>query len=91
LYDPILPSAAQNVMKWVRLSHNALTGQDGYQTQYKKTCTIQLLGPAGDIVEEWTLVGAWIKSSNFNNLDFTSNEPVDISLSLRYDYATLVY
>ena len=29
LYDPIVPSAAQAVMEWVRLSHESITGRDG--------------------------------------------------------------
>ena len=30
LYDPVVPSAAQAVMEWVRLSHESVTGRDGY-------------------------------------------------------------
>ena len=55
LYDPVVPSAAQAVMEWVRLGHESVTGRDGYSDFYKKDCSIQVLGPVGDIVEEWTL------------------------------------
>ena len=34
LYDPIVPSAAQAVMEWVRLSHESITGRDGYAEMY---------------------------------------------------------
>ena len=91
LYDPVVPSAAQAVMEWVRLSHESVTGRDGYSDFYKKDITIQMLGPVGDIVEEWTLKGSWIKSADFGVLDQTSNEPQEISLSLRYDYAILQF
>ena len=50
LYDPIVPSAAQAVMEWVRLSHESVTGRDGYSDFYKKYINCQLLGPVGDIV-----------------------------------------
>ena len=30
MYDPIVPSAAQSIMEWVRLSHESVTGRDGY-------------------------------------------------------------
>ena len=30
LYDPVTPSGAQAVMEWVRLSHESVTGRDGY-------------------------------------------------------------
>ena len=91
LYDPVVPSAAQAVMEWVRLSHESVTGRDGYSDFYKKDVTINVLGPVGDIVEEWTLKGTWIKSANFGELDFASNDPTDISLTLRYDYAILQF
>ena len=35
LYDPIVPSGAQQVMEWVRTSHESLTGRDGYADFYK--------------------------------------------------------
>jgi len=91
LYDPVVPSAAQAVMEWVRLSHESVTGRDGYSDFYKKDVTVQILGPVGDIVEEWKLKGAWIKTANFGELAFESNEPNDITLSLRYDYAILQF
>lgn len=37
LYDPVTPSGAQAVMEWVRLSHESVTGRDGYSDFYKKT------------------------------------------------------
>ena len=91
LYDPIVPSASQAVMEWVRLSHESVTGRDGYSDFYKKDVTIQVLGPVGDIVEEWKLKGCWIKSANFGELSFESNDPAEITLSLRYDYAILQF
>ena len=91
LYDPIVPSAAQSVMEWVRLSHESVTGRDGYSDFYKKDCNIQLLGPVGDIVEEWTLKGTWITSANFGALGFDVNDPTDITVTLRYDYAILQF
>ena len=91
LYDPVVPSAAQGVMEWIRLSHESVTGRDGYSDFYKKDVDFQVLGPVGDIVEEWKLKGAWIQAANFNDLDFSSSDPVDISLTLRYDYAILQF
>ena len=91
LYDPVVPSAAQAVMEWVRLGHESVTGRDGYSDFYKKDVLIKVLGPVGDVVEQWTLKGAWIQAANFNDLDFSSSDPVDISLTLRYDYAILEF
>ena len=91
LYDPVVPSAAQGVMEWIRLHHESVTGRDGYSDFYKKDVDFQVLGPMGDVVEEWKLKGTYIQAANFNDLDFASSDPVDISLTLRYDYAILQF
>ena len=91
LYDPIVPSGAQQVMEWVRLSHESITGRRGYADFYKKDISFYLLGPVGDKIEQWTLKGAFIKSANFGGLDFESNDVADITLSLGFDYAILEY
>jgi hypothetical protein len=91
LYDPIVPSGAQQVMEWVRSSHESLTGRDGYAAFYKKDITFYLLGPVGDKIEQWTLKGAFITQANFGELDWSSNDPLSIELQLSYDYAILEY
>ena len=91
LYDPIVPSGAQAVMEWVRLSHESITGRDGYADFYKKDIDIYMLGPVGDKIEQWKLKGAFITQANFGELDFASNDAATIELTLTYDYAVLEY
>ena len=91
LYDPIVPSAAQAVMEWIRLSHESVTGRDGYADFYKKDVVINTLGPVGDKIEEWSLKGAWIQAANFGELSFENVAPVEIVCTLRYDYAILQF
>ena len=91
LFDPIVPSGAQQVMEWVRLSHESLTGRDGYADFYKKDLQIYMLGPVGDKIEQWTLKGAFITTANFGDLDWSSNDPASIELTLAYDYAILEF
>ena len=91
LYDPIVPSAAQQVIEWIRLHHESVTGRDGYSDFYNKNVTFNLLGPVGDVVEEWELKGAYIQSAQFGDLAFDTSDPVEIVLTLRYDYAILKF
>ena len=92
LYDPIVPSGAQAVMEWLRLSHESVTGRDGYMDFYKKDVTINVLGPVGDKVEEWTLKGAFPTDIDFEALEWTdSGEPVTIGVTLSVDYCILQY
>ena len=91
LYDPIVPSGAQAVMEWVRLHHESVTGRDGYSDFYKKEITFNLLGPVGDKVEEWSLKGAYISEANFGDLSWSEEQPVEISVTITYDYAVLQF
>ena len=89
LYDAIMPSGAQAVMEWVRLHHESTTGRDGYSTQYKKDITFNALSPTGEKIEEWTLKGSFILDSNFGQMDWGTEDAVQIEMTLKYDYATL--
>jgi len=91
LYDPIVPSGAQSVMEWIRTSHESITGRDGYADFYKKNIDFYMLGPVGDKVEQWKIVGAWISSAEFGDVDWSSNDPVMITLTITYDYAILEF
>ena len=91
LYDPVTPSGAQSVMEWIRLSHESVTGRDGYSDFYKKNIHIRTLGPVGDVVEEWILKGAYCQNANFGPMDWTSDAPATISMTIEMDYAILNY
>ena len=91
LFDPITPSGAQAVMEWVRLSHESVTGRDGYSDFYKKDIRFNALGPVGDVVEEWICKGAYVKAANFGDADWASDTPMNISITIRMDYAILNY
>jgi hypothetical protein len=66
---------------------SAATGQD-----YKFQINYEILdGGNGTLVpnvlETWELYGCFIKSANYNNMDYKSNEPATIQLSIRFDNA----
>ena len=90
LYDPVVPSAAQAVMEWVRLHHESVTGRDGYSDFYKKDLTINVLGPVGDVVSEWIIKGAFIKDATFKGYNWdTEAEAQTISMTIAMDYCIL--
>ena len=92
LYDPIAPSGAQTVMEWARLAHESVTGRDGYSDFYKKDLRMNILGPVGDVVGEWIIKGAFVKSANFGEYDWSSGEAaVELSVTIAMDYCILNY
>jgi hypothetical protein len=87
LYDPIAPSGTQAVMEWARLAHESVTGRDGYSDFYKKDLSLNILGPVGDIVGEWIIKGAFVKSANFGEYDWASGEAAaNITMTIAMDY-----
>lgn len=91
-YDPITPSGAQAVITWMRQGYESFTGRAGYASFYKRDVTLQMLGPIGDVVEEWSLKGAFISKCDWGSLDYTSNDALaEIAATITYDYAILVY
>jgi hypothetical protein len=91
LYDAIVPSGAQAVMEWMRLHHESATGRDGYSSFYKKDITLRQLSPLGEVIEEWLLKGTFITESNFGTLDWSTEDAVNIEVTLRYDWAFLSF
>jgi hypothetical protein len=66
---------------------SAATGQD-----YKFQINYEILdGGNGTLVpnvlETWELYGCFIKTANYNNMDYKSNDPATIQLSIRFDNA----
>jgi hypothetical protein len=92
MYESITPSAAQAVMEWVRLGHESVTGRDGYSDFYKKNITFNVVGPVGDIVSEWKIMGAMITEVNFGDYNWDDEgTPVNIQVTVQPDYCILNY
>ena len=66
---------------------SAATGQD-----YKFQTNIEILDGGNGasvpvVLETWELYGCFLKSANYNNLNYGTSEAVTIALTLRYDNA----
>lgn len=91
LYDPITPSGMQAAIEWFRLHYESVTGRQGFADFYKKDVTINVLGPVGDKVEEFTLKGAFITNLTPSALDWAEEGFSTVELTLSYDYAILQF
>ena len=91
LYDPITPSGAQAVMDWARLSYESVTGRAGYNDFYKEDLRLHLLGPVGDVVSEWVIVGAFVTSMSQGDFDWSSSDVAELNITVAMDYCVLNY
>jgi len=91
LNDPIAPSGAQQIMEWIRLHFESVSGRAGYADFYKRDIQLKLLDPVGTVIELWDIKGALITEANFGELSYEGGELVEISLTIQADNYVLQY
>ena len=89
--DPIGPSASQAIMEWVRLHSESITGRQGYAAGYKKQVEVEMLDPTGVVIEKWLLDGTMLTNVNFGDLAMDDDSIADITATLRFDRAILLF
>lgn len=89
--DPIGPSASQAIMEWVRLHSESITGRQGYAAGYKKNVHVEMLDPTGVVIEKWQLQGTMATTVNFGDLAMDDDGIAEITCTLRFDRAILLF
>ena len=99
LADPVEPDAAATMLKIIQESGyqlpvdaekaQASTISKAKAVQALGTVRIQQIGADGKEIEEWELVNAWIKDVKLGELDYESDDMVDVEIEIRYDYAQM--
>lgn len=83
LLDPIGPSTSQQVMEWVRLHVESLTGRAGYKSGSAKTLILKSLDPTGVEVEKWTLEQCIITAVDFGENSYDDDALTNITLTIQ--------
>ncbi len=91
LLDPIAPSASQQIMEWIRLHFESVSGRAGYADFYKRDMQLKMLDPVGTVCELWDYKGCWIKEANFGELTYEDAGVQEITLSIRFDNCVLQF
>lgn len=91
LRDPIGPSATQAVMEWVRLHSETMTGRQGYAAGYKRPVEVEMLDPTGVVVQKWLLQNTMLTNVSFGDLAMDDDSLADITITLRFDGAILLF
>ena len=98
LADPVEPDAAALVLSAIEASgYSPLIKDEPTPSTMSKAKAVAALGEIqikqidanGDEIETWTLVNAWIKDVKAGDLDYESDDLVNLELEIRYDYAHL--
>ena len=91
LHDAIAPSGAQQIMEWIRLVFESVSGRGGFADFYKRDIQVKMLDPVGSVVQLWDIKGAWIKEATFGDLTHEGSDTAEITLSIRFDNMVLQY
>lgn len=91
IYDPIAPSGAQQVMEWIRLHYESISGRAGYADFYKRDIQLKVLDPVGTVVQLWDYRGCFLTDVNFGELMYEDGTPTEITLSIRFDNCCLQF
>ncbi|MFW5847406.1 MAG: hypothetical protein ACOCVF_00605 [bacterium] len=81
--DTIGPSTSTQLMEWVRLEAESLTGREGYAAGYKKTLILKQLDPTGVVVDKWTLEECMITSVDFGQNDHESDAVAMVDVTIQ--------
>ena len=96
--DSVSPNAARNLMNL--LAEAGYVAPDRAETEWQTVSkggfgsgganlgnpVIKQLNEDGTVLEEWSFRNAWIKSCTLGDLDYTSDDMLNVDMVLRYDY-----
>jgi hypothetical protein len=91
LFNPIAPSGAQQVIEWIRLCFESVSGRGGYADFYKRDIQLKQLDGIGNVVSLWDIKGAFVLTADFGDLQYETAEAVEIAVTIRFDNACLQY
>jgi hypothetical protein len=81
--DPIGPSTSQQLMEWVRLHAESLTGRMGYAAGYKKNILLKAVDPTGVEIEKWTLEQCMVTGIDFGENSYEEDGLTTIQLTIQ--------
>jgi hypothetical protein len=81
------PTAAGAAITGAGAGSTLRTMAKGTATRQFDQIQIIQIDANGNALETWTLNNAWVKSVNFGNLDYSSDDINDITFTFRYDWA----
>jgi hypothetical protein len=93
LQDDVLGSASTVVQaqeqkqQWLIGAEGQWLAAAGEGSLYKFVSYLDMLDGNDQVIEKWTMEGCWIENVDYGELDYSSGEPVQITLSVSFDHA----
>ena len=98
--DPFEPDAAATMLKAIEMAGYKPPASDSDLGTASKSKSVKALGTVTimqldgegvetNAIEEWKLHNAWIKSVSLSGLDYSGDSLSDVTIEIRYDWASL--
>lgn len=89
--DPIGPSTAQQLIEWIRLHSESITGRQGYAAGYMKTITLTPVDPTGVEVSKWLLQNCLVTNFQADSFDQGDDGLIMPSITVQPQRCLLLY
>jgi hypothetical protein len=97
IVDPVTPDASKTLENIMNASGYHFPTNPNDTSTISKSGAVRALGNVaivqigaeGEEIERWELTNAWVKSTKFGDLDYSSDEMVEIEMVLVYDFAKI--
>jgi hypothetical protein len=70
------------LVEWIRDYSSIVTGRNGYGGNAKKNLTLEMIDPAGTIVEQWHMVGCFPTEVRYHQEMFDTNPIIGVNFSI---------
>ena len=78
-------------MEWLRTHYESVSGRSGYADFYKRDLQLKMLDPIGTVCSMYNLLGCQIVSSNYGDLDYGSDEAVEVAITIQPDNVVMLF
>lgn len=79
--------AQLQMQQWLIGAEGQWLAAAGEGSIYKFVTYLDMLDGNDQVIEKWTVEGCWLMSTDFGPVDYTVNEAVTITMSMRFDHA----
>lgn len=81
------PDVSADIWKWITTVVNIGSATVSSPSSYKKSATLTMNSASGSKNEAWALKNAWPKEVNWQDVDYTNTELMQIDVQMRFDRA----
>lgn len=83
--------AQEQKQQWLIGAEGQWLAAAGEGSLYKFVTYLETLDGNDRVTERWTMEGCWLMNADFGDLDYSTGEPVQITLTIRFDHARVDY